>query len=406
MKLNQIRNEFPALERQVFLDSACVSLAPQRTVNKLREFLDIAAFCPSGSSTQHHIDMDTMRSAARPQIARLINADEEDIALVESTTHGLNLVAAAIPSQRCDRVLISDLEFLEVALPWLQKRDEIGIAIDVLRSREGKLLVEDVDAAITRDTRIVAVSSVQWNNGFRCDLDALSRLCRDRGVFLIVDAIQQVGAIPLDVRKTPVDAVACGGHKWLLSPFGCGFLYLSKEFRAKVKAPLAGYLSVAEPEDGWGTYFGTPSISPVGDFEYVASARRWENGGTSNYPGAVGLAESVGLLNEIGIDKIGEHVLSLTDYLIGALHQAEIQVVTPEDRRYRSGIVTFSLEGPAENAALIDFLRERKVLVSLRYTSNVGGVRVGCHLFNNTADLDQLVEHTLAFTRQQRKARA
>jgi cysteine desulfurase/selenocysteine lyase len=405
MNIHDARNEFPALSQQVFLDSACVSLAPQRTVYKLREFLDIAAFCPSGSSTQHHIDMDTMRSAARPQLAKLINADEQDIALVESTTHGLNLVSNAIRLQQGDRVIISDLEFLEVALPWLQKRDELGIAIDVLPNREGKLLVEDVEAAITRDTRVVAVSSVQWNNGFRCDLDALSRLCRDRGVLLIVDAIQQVGAIPLDVRKTPVDALACGGHKWLLSPFGCGFLYLSKDFRAKVKAPLAGYLSVAEPEDGWGTYFGTPSISPVGDFEYVHSARRWENGGTSNYPGAIGLAESVGLINEIGIDNVGHHVLSLTDYLIAALHDAKIEVVTPEERSYRSGIVTLSLDSPAANAALIDFLRERKVLVSLRYTSDVGGVRVGCHLFNNTADLDRLVEQTAEFARQRRKAR-
>ncbi|HEY1730154.1 MAG TPA: aminotransferase class V-fold PLP-dependent enzyme [Terriglobales bacterium] len=406
MKIEDARNEFPALQQQVFLDSACVSLAPQRTVHKLREFLDIAAFCPSGSSTQHHIDMDTMRSAARPRIAKLINADEDDIALVESTTHGLNLAASAIPLQRGHRVIISDLEFLEVALPYLQRRDEIGIAIDVLPNRDGKLLVEDVEAAITRDTRIVAVSSVQWNNGFRCDLDALSRLCRHHGVFLIVDAIQQVGAIPLDVQKTPVDALACGGHKWLLSPFGCGFLYLSKEFRAKVKAPLAGYLSVADPEGGWGAYFETPSISPVDDFHYVHSARRWENGGTSNYPGAIGLAESVGLLNEIGIVRVGEHVLSLSDYLIAALHQAKIRVITPEERRYRSGIVTFSLDSPAKNAALIDFLRERKVLVSLRYTSDVGGVRVGCHLFNNTADLDRLVEHTAAFLRQPAKARA
>jgi selenocysteine lyase/cysteine desulfurase len=245
MNIQDARNEFPALEHQVFLDSACVSLAPQRTVRKLREFLDVAAFCPSGSSTQHHIDMDTMRRAARPQIARLINASEEDIALVESTTHGLHLLASAIPLQRGDRVIISGLEFLEVALPWLQKRDEIGIAIDVLPNREGKLLVEDVEAAITRET-----------------------------------------------------------------------------------------------------------------------------------------------------------------HLLAALHQAKIKVVTPEEHHYRSGIVTFSLDSPAENAALIDFLRERKVLLSLRHTSDVGGVRVGCHLFNNTADLDHLVEHTIVFARQQGKARA
>src|SRR5579862_1381751 len=121
MKIDEVRQQFPALESQVFLDSACVSLAPQRATNKLREFLDMAAFCPSGSSTQHHLDMDAMRSAARPQIAKLINANDDDIALVESTTHGLTLVANAIPLQRGDRVLICDLEFLQVALPWLQK---------------------------------------------------------------------------------------------------------------------------------------------------------------------------------------------------------------------------------------------------------------------------------------------
>ncbi len=94
-----------------------------------------------------------MRSAARPQIAKLINADEDDIALVESTTHGLNLVANAIPLERGDRVMICDLEFLEVAVPWVQKRDEIGIAIDTVPNRDGQILIEDIEAAITARTK-------------------------------------------------------------------------------------------------------------------------------------------------------------------------------------------------------------------------------------------------------------
>jgi cysteine desulfurase/selenocysteine lyase len=304
----------------------------------------------------------------------------------------LNIVANAIPLQHGERVLLCDLEFLEVALPWIQKHREIGVEIDVVPNRNGQISMEDLEAAITARTRVLTISSVQWNNGFRCDLDAVSRLCRDRGIFLIVDAIQQIGAIPLDVRKTPVDAIACGGHKWLLSPFGCGFLYLSREFRARVQPPLAGYLSVAEPESGWGTYFGTPSITPVSNYEFVADARRWENGGTANYPGAIALGESIGLINEIGIENIGEHISALTDYLIDALQQEKIQVVTPTDRHYRSGIVTFTLGSAADNAALIEFLQQHTVLVSLRYTSDVGGVRVACHLFNNRDDITRLVE--------------
>jgi cysteine desulfurase/selenocysteine lyase len=406
MQIQDVRQEFPALQQQVFLDSACVSLAPQRAVDKLRAFLDMAAYCPSGSSTQHHLDMDALRSAARPQLARLINAGEDDIALVESTTHGLNLVANAIPLERGDRVVICDLEFLEVAVPWVQKRDEIGLAIDAVTNRAGQILIEDIAATITGRTKIVAISSVQWSNGFRCDLDALSRLCREREVFLIVDAVQQIGAIPLDVQKTPVDAMACGGHKWLMAPFGCGFLYLRKQFRSKVKPPLAGYLSITDPDGGWGTYFRTPSIAPVRDYDFVDGARRWETGGTANYPGAIGLAESVGLINDIGIDNVGEHVLGLTDYLIDSLKQQNVKVIAPEDRRNRSGIVTFTLGEAEDNLALTNFLQNHKVLVSVRYTSGVGGVRVSCHLFNIKSDLDLLLDLTATFLRQGAKATA
>jgi selenocysteine lyase/cysteine desulfurase len=404
MTLPDVRNEFPALQQQTFLDSACVSLAPQRAVERLRSFLDMAAYCPSGSSTQHHLDMDAMRSVARPQIAKLINADEDDIALVESTTHGLSLVANSIPFERGDRVVICDLEFLEVAVSWMQKRKELGIEIDTVHNGDGQILIEDIETAIGERTKVVAISSVQWSNGFRCDLEALSQLCREHEVFLIVDAVQQIAAIPLDVQKTPVDAIACGGHKWLMAPFGCGFLYLSKQFRAKVKAPTAGYLSVAEPEGGWGAYFQTPSATPVRHYEFVGGARRWETGGTANYPGAIGLAESVGLINELGITNIGEHVLSLTDYLISGLKQQDIRIVTPEDRHSRSGIVTFTLGDVKQNVALTNFLQEHRVLVAVRYTSDVGGVRVGCHLFNNQDDLDRLLELVGVYLRQHAKA--
>jgi cysteine desulfurase / selenocysteine lyase len=404
MTLRSVRKEFPALQQQTFLDSACVSLAPQRAVEKLRTFLDMAAYCPSGSSTQHHLDMDEMRSQARPQLAKLLNADENDIALVESTTHGLNLVANAIRLERGDRVLICDLEFLEVAVPWMQKRDDLGVEIGSVHNRNGEILVEDIEAAIEKRTRVIAISSVQWSNGFLCDVDALSRLCRERGIFLVVDAVQQLGAIPFDVQKTPVDAIACGGHKWLMAPFGCGFLYLSKEFRAKVKPPVAGYLSIAEPEGGWGKYFQTPSVTPVRDYKFVGGARRWETGGTANYPGAIGLAESVALINELGAANVGEHVLSLTDHLISGLKQQDIRVVTPEDRRFRSGIVTFTLDDVDENVALTKFLQQHRVLVSVRYTSHVGGVRVSCHLFNSQDDIDRLLDIIGVYLCQHAKA--
>ncbi len=138
-----IREQFPALREKVFLDAACVSLAPLVATDAISRFLDMVVRLPAPSSTLHHIAMDEMRDAARAQAARLLHAHEDEIALVESTSHGLNLAAGAIPLERGDRVLLSDLEFLEVALPWIQLAPR-GIAVDVVPHRNGEALVESL----------------------------------------------------------------------------------------------------------------------------------------------------------------------------------------------------------------------------------------------------------------------
>ncbi len=384
------RQHFPGLLGKVFLDAACVSLAPRPAVEAISKFLDLAMICPRGSSTEHHILMDEMRSAARPAVAKLIHAEEDEIALVESTSHGLALAADAIPLAPGDRVLLSDLEFLEVAVPWTQKKRD-GIEIDVVPNRKGEVRAEDFADRLTSRTRVIALSSVQWTNGYRCDLGAFSRLCRDRGVWLVVDAIQQLGAIPLDVCRTPVDILACGGHKWLNAPFGCGFLYIRREVLPRLKSPLPGYLSVQDPPGGWGEYFQTPAITPVRDYDFVSSARRYEHGGTANYPGAVGLAASLKMMDDLGHENIAAYIYSLTDQLISGLEKLGLEIVTPRAHESRSGIVTFSVGSAADNVELMNRLLERKILVSVRYTSHVGGVRVSCHFYNSEEDIERLL---------------
>jgi len=395
MDLERARDQFPGLEDKVFLDAACVSLAPRVAGQAIHEFLDMALRCPQRSATQYHIALDAARDEARSQAARLINAGADEIALVESTTHGLGLAAQAIPLNSGDRVLLCDLEFMEVAIPWRQLRAR-GIEMDVVRNCNGRLRIEDIADSITAKTAVVAVSSVQWSNGFRCDLAALSALCRDRKLWLVVDAVQQLGAIPLDVRQTPVDFLACGGHKWLNAPFGAGFLYIKRESLPRLRPPLAGYLSVQEPEGGWEEYFQTPSITPVQDYRFTQQARLYEIGGTSNYPGAVGLAASLRLIQELGPARIQEHIHQLTDRLISGLLQAlGVKLVTPvdrEDREHRAGIVTFTAGSAGENRRVMERLLDRRILVSVRYTSQVGGVRVSCHFYNNAADVDRLLE--------------
>jgi selenocysteine lyase/cysteine desulfurase len=390
------RQHFPGLLGKVFLDAACISLAPRPAVEAVEKFLDLAMVCPHESATAQHIAMDEMRAAARPAIARLINAHQDEVALVESTSQGLSLAADAIPLEPGDRVLLSDLEFMQVAIPWVQKQAD-GIEIDVVPNRRGEVLIEDFAARLTPRTKVIAVSSVQWSNGYRLDLAALSRLCRDRQVWLLVDAIQQLGAMPLDVRQTPVDILACGGHKWLNAPFGCGFLYIRREVRDRLRPPLAGYLSVQDPPGGWGEYFQTPGTVAVKPYDFVAAARRWEVGGTANYPGAIGLAASLSLTHSLGQQNIAEHVLALSDQLIAGLDRLPVTVVTPRARDHRSSIVTFSVGSAADNVRLMNRLLEKKILVSVRYTSNVGGVRVSCHFYNSAEDIEALLSEVKRF---------
>lgn len=384
------RQHFPGVHDKVFLDSACVSLASRPAVEAVEKFLNLALICPHESSTAHHIFMDEMRAAARPAAARLINAHLDEIALIESTSHGLSIAANSIPLEAGDRVLMPDLEFLEVAIPWVEKKKD-GIEIDVVPNRDGEVRVEDFAERVTARTRVISISSVQWSNGYRADLAAFSKLCRERNLWFVVDAIQQLGAVPLDVREIPIDILACGGHKWLTSPFGCGFLYINRDAFPRLHPPIPGYLSVEDPPGGWGAYFQTPSITPVQDYSYVANARRYEMGGTANYPGAIGLAASLNLILGLGQQNIADHVHRLTDRLVAGLRELPVTVVTTFAKQNRAGIVTFSVGNAEENIKLMNRFLEQRILVSVRYTSHVGGIRVSCHFFNSEEDIDRLL---------------
>jgi selenocysteine lyase/cysteine desulfurase len=372
LSLEEARRQFPALRDKTFLDAACVSLAPQCAAEAVQEFLALALHHPSRTATEQHICMDDARAAARPAVARLLNADESEIALVESTTHGLTIAAQAIPLFPGDRVLVCDLEFMQVAIPWLQLD---GIAVDSVPHRRGAIALDDITARITPRTRVAA----------------LSALCRERNLWLVVDAIQQLGAVPIDVRATPLDFLVCGGHKWLNAPFGCGFLYIHRDALPRLRPPLAGYLSLTPPTGGWGAYFQNPATSPVREYEFVNEARRYEIGGTANYPGAIGLAASLELILSLGQQEIAEHIHALTDHLIAGLRALGVTVVTDFERAHRAGIVTFSAGSPQQNVALMESLAGERILVSVRYTSGVGGVRVSCHFFNTREDLDRLL---------------
>ncbi len=389
--LETIRRQFPGLHDKVFFDAACVSLVPQCAADAIQSFLDDAVHCRARSATLHHIAMDDARERARVESAKLINAKETDVVLVESTTAGLSAAARAIPMEPGDNIVTTDLEYLQVPLAWRQPAAGSVAEIRMVKNQEGAILVDDFIPLVDRRTRAVVVSSVQWSSGFRLDLAALTQFCREKGVFLVVDAIQQLGAFWIDVTQIPIDILVCGGHKWLNAPFGAGLMYVRSE-ADRLREPIAGYLAVNPPAGGWGEYFQTPSITPLQQVEFTREARRFEAGGTSNYPGAIGLAASLDLINSLGRQTVQGQIRVLTDRLFDGLRRLDVRVMTPEDPRRRSGIVTFEPPGgPAESPRLMEFLLDRKILVAVRYTSGVGGIRVSCHFFNTIDEVDELL---------------
>jgi cysteine desulfurase/selenocysteine lyase len=396
MEIAEARSHFPGLVGKTFLDAACVGLPPVESKLAIERFLDRAVTCPDRDASIHHIGLDEMRGTAVREAARLLEAEPDEIALVESTTHGLNVIAAAIPFEPHENVVICDLEFLQVAIPWLKLAERGGLReVRLVRNRDGAVPVEAFAEHVDDDTRAVVVSSVQWTNGYATDLVALAELCRAHDALLVVDAIQQLGATCLSVRETPADVVIAGGHKWLNAPFGCGILYVRRSTLPQLRMPSWGYLGLEPPEGGWGRYFSTPATTPVRIYDFPTTAKSLEINGTSNYPGAVGLGASLELVNAIGIRRIEQHVLELTDRLHAELPGLGVRLVTRPEREARSGITTFEVsDRESENDAFLQALLDERVYVAMRYTSGVGGIRVSTHLFNDHGDVDRLLAVT------------
>jgi cysteine desulfurase / selenocysteine lyase len=397
MDIQSARACFPGTQGQVFLDAACVSLMPRQAEEALRRLGAELLTCPAGDASAHHIALDRTAEDVRREAARLIGARPDDIALVESTTHGLQIIAEAVPLEQGDKVLVGGTEFMGLAVPWIG-RQSAGFQIEVIPTTDGRLKVDDFARAIDRRTRLILLSSVQWCTGFRADLAAFSQLAEENKVILVVDAIQELGAFPIDVSRTPVDFLMTGGHKWLNAPVGRGFLYIHPRQVERLKPEHWGYLNIAEPAEGWAEYFGTPSIPAVRSYDFVKSARRFEIGGTANYPGNVALAASLALINQLGPAAIEQHIRRLTDLFMDQLRGLGAGIVSPAAAAARSGIVTFTLgQGPAKDRACLQHLRQSRILISQRYTAGLGGLRVSIHFFNNEDDVRQLIEAVQAF---------
>lgn len=387
------KEEWPILETMTFLDAACVSFAPQRTVKAVKAFADMTAVQEEANSSAHHIAMDSLRHKAYDEAAKLLNADPEEIALVESTSHGLNIAAQGIELQDGDNIITTNLEFIQVALPWCVMRKDKNIDIRVCKTEDNRFTAKDFAALVDDKTKLIVMSTLEWCNGWQTDLKELGDYCKEKGVYLVVDAVQQLGVTKIDTKACHIDILTAGGHKWLNSPYGTGVLYVNKETLPKLKQSYAGYLNTTVPEGGWGAYWENPAAPSVNNWTFDNTARKFEIGGTSNYTGAIALGESLALVNEIGIENIEKRVREIAVYCMDRIEEIGGTLITHRDPGHFGGIVIARLYDDLDvDRMILKKLHARRIFIAQRFTDFIGGFRISCQYFNNEKDIDTMID--------------
>jgi cysteine desulfurase/selenocysteine lyase len=356
---------------QIFLNHASTGPLPQRAVDALNEATALRA---QPWRYSQEMQFGTL-AKARAACARLINASPAEIALMVNTSYGLNLAARALPFEAGDVVITSDREYPSNIYPWMELEVSRGIRLERVPCK-GSLLDEEAILTALDKPRVkgLVLSWVSFATGYRIDIDRIGAACRERGIWFVLDAIQGVGAAPLDVRTANVDVVACGGQKWLLSPWGTGFVWLRPDLVQSLRPVDVSWMATKCSDD-------FTRLTDY-DFTYRDDARRFEVI-TLPYQDFVGLNASLDLFLEVGLDQVYSRIERLAEMIVHwALGRSDVRLVTPADRERRAGIVAVA---PRDPAAASDRLTEAGVIHSLRE----GAIRLSPHFYNTEDEIDR-----------------
>ena len=363
--------EFPWTAATTYLNNAAIGPIPERT--------RLALEALNAKRTAPHLlpdrELFPLLSGARDAAARLIGAAADEIALMPNTTSGLNVAARALPLAAGDVVVLSDREFPANVYPWLALRRE-GVLVERVPVTPAGFPDEDrlVERLADPRVRALAVSFVQFSNGYKADLARLGSACRATGAYLVVDAIQGLGAAPLDVRETPVDLLACGGQKWLLSPWGTGFLYVRRSLAPTLEPPAVSWLAYRADAD-FSSLLDYPDRLPD-------DARRFEV--AAAFQDQLGFSTSVGLLLELGITAVDAYTRALGEPLLAWAARRGVRTVSPTSPAHRSAIVALA---PPEPEQARRRLRQAGVICSLRE----GALRFSPHCYNTLEEMERVV---------------
>lgn len=368
----ELRALFPITKRAVYLNHAAVSPLPTPTIQAVEAQLrDVHE-----NGSVNYPGWLAVKEQARALLAQLLGARPEQVAFMRNTSDALSTVANGLDWQAGDNIVTFRREFPSNIYPWLRARDAFGVEVRMCEERDGRVDLDELEKLIDDHTRLVAISHVQYASGFRADLERLGRAARQHDALLVVDVVQALGVLPINVEAELVDVAAGASHKWLLSPEGVGYLYLSDRARERIQPTLVGWISVPNPEDyqnfdqGWNQ-----------------GALAWETG---TGPAALiyGLKASLDLLHQYGPAHIASYLEELTDHLCERVRGKPYEVVGPRTPREKSQIVCLRPTSGLSAMALYAHLKRQNIITAPRGDR----LRIAPHFYNTCAEIDQLIE--------------
>jgi selenocysteine lyase/cysteine desulfurase len=368
MSWESVRSHFPVMEHTTYLNSSAVGPMPDFLADA-----HLRAFQNRVSGPRRDDAALAQQRAGRERMAQYLRVSPDDLAFMGTTTEAINIVAHSLSWQTGDEVVVHDHDFPSNLLPWVRLRER-GVVVKQARSDGGRLSVQAVLDQVTARTRVVALSHVFYQTGYRVDLDALGAELHRRGVLLSVDGIQALGLIRPSL--THVDFYMGATFKSLLGSFGLAMLYVRPDVADRLIPSMVGYASLISEE----------IPSPGEPFVYKAGAQRFQLSHV-NTPGLYVLADTLEFFESLGWDAITDRVLALSGSLVEALdHVAGVTVITPRESSARLGIVAFDVDG-LDSEEVVGRLDQAGIVCAARE----GHVRASVHVYNNEADVMHLV---------------
>ncbi len=376
--LDIVGEEYPTPRRSTYLDTASVGLTPRSAVEHVRRAAELIYEDPANVGDAHKY-----ARRVKEAFAELVGARPDDVAVVGGGT--LEGIWKALQALGCGggSVVTTDLEYTGLLSLLEHWANRCNLELRIVRHVGGKVPLDELERLVDEETRAVVVSSVQWVNGHRIDVGALGKAVQRKGAYLIVDGIQEAGAMRPELRH--VDFYVAGTHKWLISPFGLALAYVGK--RMVELAGPTGMNNVDVPMQ-LHKYLAFPHKGPRNLMASLPrDARRFDPPGMWPILALAGASASLEVLRRLGIGRIEGHVRRLASLLVEGL--MDIGGVTVLGGSGESGIVTFSA---GDNEELLRRLAARGIAVSLRGMSGLQGVRASTHIYNDEESVERLVD--------------